>query len=128
MQKIVYEYAIIRAVPKVEREEFINVGVIVYCKKLNHLEVKIKVDENKLRCLDPDADLFLFTKYLEAFNNIAHGLPKAGPIAQLDEGSRFRWLTAKRSTMIQCSPIHSGLRTEEEKVLDRLFEKMISSS
>ncbi|MGC4036117.1 MAG: DUF3037 domain-containing protein [Chitinophagaceae bacterium] len=95
-----FEYAIIRIVPRVEREEFLNVGVIVYCKTKNFLEMTYTLDEQRLLALFPDVDIADVKRHLEAFEKITIADPESGPIAALDIPSRFRWLTAKRSTVL----------------------------
>lgn len=125
MPSNLFEYAVIRVVPQVEREEFVNVGVILYCKASRFLDMKFHLDEPRLLALHPDADVADIRTHLEAFQAIACGLPDAGPIAQLDVASRFRWLTARRSTVIQTSPVHPGLCSQPEVALAQLFEKLV---
>ncbi len=125
MPSNLFEYAVIRVVPQVEREEFINVGVALYCKTARFLEVKYHLNEQRLLALHPDADVTDIRAHLEAFQAIASGQPEAGPIAQLDMASRFRWLTARRSTVIQTSPVHPGLCSQPEVALERLYEQLV---
>ena len=101
--KHLFEYALIRLVPRVEREEFVNVGVVVCCKRQNFIECKIHLPEQKLLALDPDVDLDLVRRYLDSFERICKGENPENPIALLDAPSRFRWLTAVRSSMLQTS-------------------------
>ncbi|MBN8864914.1 MAG: DUF3037 domain-containing protein [Sphingobacteriales bacterium] len=121
-----YEYAVIRVVPKVEREEFINVGVVMYCQKLRFLDMRFEIDAARLRAfncrLDPDE----LQQYLEAFQQICLGRPAGGPIALLDTGARFRWLTATRSTVVQTSRVHPGFCTDASAQLSLLFEQFVS--
>lgn len=124
-EKQLYEYAIIRVVPKVEREEFINVGVILFSKKLKFLKTLYKVDEKRLRALCESLDIEEVATYLKAFEQISAGSKEAGPIAKLDPPSRFRWLTATRSTVVQASKVHPGFCNEPEKALEKLFEQMV---
>ncbi|NGM62289.1 DUF3037 domain-containing protein [Sphingobacterium sp. SGG-5] len=124
-ERTVYEYAVIRVVPRVEREEFVNVGVALYCKKQRFAAVRIHVDEKKLLAMDPSADLPLIRNHLYAFQQICVGDKSAGRIAQLEQAERFRWLTAKRSTIIQCSVVHPGLCVSAEETLQELFEKTV---
>src|SRR5690606_24626955 len=98
-----YEYAVIRVLPKVEREEFVNVGIVLFCKKEKYLQVKFQLNENRIKCLSEDVDLEQIRKNLESFEKICLGSKDGGPIAQLDVPSRFRWLTAVRSSVIQTS-------------------------
>ncbi|MCT4623085.1 MAG: DUF3037 domain-containing protein [Schleiferiaceae bacterium] len=120
-----FEYAIIRVVPKVEREEFINVGVILFSKQKKFLQMKTNVNENKLLALDPDIDLNLVKKYLKAWEDICAGSPKGGAIGEFDIADRFRWLSAAKSTIIQCSPTHPGLCGDPEKELEDAFKRYV---
>ncbi|MCH7399803.1 DUF3037 domain-containing protein [Belliella sp. DSM 107340] len=124
--KYLYEYAVLRIVPRVEREEFINVGVLVSCKKEGFLKAKISMDVNKVKALDPDADIALFDKYLESLNQICIGNDNGSPIALQDATSRFRWLTANRSSMIQTSQPHGGFSEDLEATLEELFCLFVS--
>ena len=121
-----YEYAVIRIVPMVEREEFLNVGVIVYCKKPGFLQTKITLDESRLLALYPNIDLQEIQLHLKAFEQITAGDLSAGPIAALDIASRFRWLTAKRSTILQTSSVHPGLCKNPALILDHLYTQLVS--
>ena len=120
-----YEYAVIRIVPMVEREEFLNVGVIVYCKKPGFLQTKITLDESRLLALYPGIDLQEIQLHLKAFEQITAGDLSAGPIAALDIASRFRWLTAKRSTILQTSCVHPGLCKNPGLILDHLYTQLV---
>lgn len=120
-----FEYAIIRVVPQVEREEFLNVGVILYCRHRQFLQMKFTLDETRLLALNPNADLNDIRSHLQAFQQISQGNPEAGPIAALDTASRFRWLTAKRSTVIQSSDVHPGLCKEPEQTLEKLYQQLV---
>ena len=124
--KNVFEYAIIRVVPRVEREEFINVGVILFCKTTKFLQCIIKVDEQRLAGFSNGLDIADVKANLQAFGQITNGNPTCGPIAALDEASRFRWLTATRSTVVQASKVHPGLTNDCEKTLKRLFAEMVA--
>lgn len=123
--KEVFEYAFIRFVPKVEREEFMNVGVILFCKRKGFLDVKFHVDKKRLSALSPDIDFEGLFNYLKSWELICQGSPEGGPIAQLDPASRFRWLTASRSTIIQHSNVHTGLCDNPEHILNDLFLKYV---
>lgn len=125
MPSNLFEYAIIRVVPQVEREEFINVGVVLYCKATQYLEMLFQLDEARLLALHPRADVADIRAHLEAFQAIAGGQPNAGPIAQLDAASRFRWLTARRSTVIQTSQVHPGLCGQPGEALRRLYHTLV---
>lgn len=120
-----FEYAVIRAVPRVEREEFINVGIVLFCKRLNFLQTRCQLDENKLLCLDEKADVAQLKQYLQAFDRIATGHADGGPIARLDTASRFRWLTATRSTILQTSKVHPGLCSDPVKALEKLHADLV---
>ncbi|HKW23585.1 MAG TPA: DUF3037 domain-containing protein, partial [Ktedonobacterales bacterium] len=104
-----FEYAVIRVVPYVERGEFINVGIVLYCRTRSFLDARIALDEARLRALAPTADPAEITSYLEALQRICQGGPDSGPIGQLTQRERFHWLIAPRSTVIQTSPTHAGL-------------------
>lgn len=121
-----FEYAVIRLVPRVEREEFINVGVILYCPKLKFLEAKICLQPHKVLAMQENFDCEEVQKNLQAIIKIAEADLSAGPIARLDMASRFRWLTATRSTVIQCSKVHPGLTTDPKKSLEKLFITLVT--
>ncbi len=120
-----FEYAIIRLVPRVEREEFLNVGVIIYCKKQGFLQTKYCLDEKRLYAVFENLDINEVKEHLEAFKQIADGNKNAGPIAVLDPSSRFRWLTAKRSTIVQTSAVHPGLSADIAETMEKLFSQLI---
>ncbi|HEY0750792.1 MAG TPA: DUF3037 domain-containing protein [Chitinophagaceae bacterium] len=120
-----YEYAVIRLVPRVDREEFLNVGIILFCKKQGYLKCKYELDRNKLQHVFPELELDEAEAHLESFRKICDGSPDSGPIGQLDLPSRFRWLTAKRSTIVQTSQTHPGLCTDMDKNLEHLFETLV---
>ena len=126
MQGHVYEYAVVRVVPLVEREEFVNAGVILFCKKKKFIRMRFLLNESKILTLKPDADLDEIRQNLEAFSKIAAGDKAGGPIALLDEAERFRWLTAVRSASIQTSRPHPGVSEDMEKALDTLFQEMVA--
>src|SRR4051794_34732267 len=107
-----FDYAMVRVVPRVEREEFINAGLILFCPERRFLRCEVHLDETRLLALCPDADLDLVHRHLEAFPRIGAGSPDAGPIAALPPRQRFHWLVAPRSTIIQISPVHTGLCEE----------------
>ena len=124
-EKQLFEYAVIRVVPKVEREEFINVGVILFSKKAKYLQSKCELNEARLKALCETIDIEEVKTYLQAFDRICKGSMDGGPIAKLDLPSRFRWLTATRSTVVQCSKVHPGFCDDLEKALERLFEQLV---
>ena len=123
--KHLYEYAVIRVLPRVEREEFLNVGIILFCKKEKYIKVLYRLDESRLRCLCEDFDIDEIRKNLESFEKICLGAKDGGPIAQLDVPSRFRWLTAVRSSVIQTSRPHPGISLELEDTAGRLFRELV---
>jgi hypothetical protein len=124
-QKHLYEYAVVRVVPVVEREEFVNAGVILFCKKEKFIRMKYHLREDKILKLMPDADMDEIRKNLEAFSKIADGDKDGGPIACMDEAERFRWLTAVRSASIQTSRPHPGLCDDLGKTVVTLFSEMV---
>jgi len=122
----VFEYAIIRVVPKVEREEFLNVGIILFCKELKFLDMKFELDQSRLQAISPGAEFEEIMNNLTSYEKIAKGNLNAGTIAQLDPALRFRWLTATRSTQIQSSKVHPGLCSgNPTETLKRLLEQMV---
>jgi hypothetical protein len=124
-EKQVFEYAIIRILPRVERGEFLNVGVVLYCKRQAFLKTIVALDETRLQAVFPNIDITEIKNHLQAFEQICAANKQAGPIAALDIASRFRWLTAKRSTVIQASEIHPGLCVEANETLKKLFEQVV---
>ena len=122
---VTYDYAIIRVVPKVERAEFVNVGVIVSCPRLDLLVARIEVDERRLMSLDPTLDLESVRAHLAAIPTICAGGEQAGPIGRLSQRERFYWLVAPRSTIIQTSPTHTGSACDLEAVVERLLQTMV---
>jgi len=124
-EKQLFEYAVIRLVPRVEREEFLNVGVIVYCAKQKKLHCAIRLTESRLLAVFPEADISLLKSHLDAFTRICCAADQSGPIARLDGASRFRWLTAKRSTMVQTSPVHPGMTSSFEGLTEKLLGELV---
>ena len=120
-----YEYAVIRVVPRVEREEFLNVGIILFCKKARFIKVLYAVDEAKLQLFAANLDREQLHLNIDAFAKVAHGEKAGGPIGQFDIPSRFRWLTALRSSAIQTSRPHPGLCNDLMQTTQRLFEEMV---
>jgi len=123
-----YDYAIIRVVPKVEREEFVNVGVIVSCPAREFLEARIALDEQRLMALDATLDIDFLRTHLATIPAICIGGKQAGPIGQLSQRERFRWLSATRSTIIQISPVHAGLCKNPADTLEHLLDTMVRPS
>ena len=126
--KFRYDYAVIRVVPKVDREEFINAGVIVSCPDLSFLEARIKLNEARLLALDPSIDLELVRNHLSAISTICLGGADAGSIGQLPQRQRFHWLVAPRSTVIQTSPVHTGRCGDPAAALERLVATMVDAA
>ena len=120
-----FEYAVIRIMPRVEREEFLNVGIILFCKKRNFLHVLYDLNTNKLFSFCPECDIEELTAHLDALSYIAQGTKIAGPIAALPVAERFRWLTAQRSTMLQTSKVHPGFCNDPMQMIGQLFNQMV---
>jgi hypothetical protein len=121
----VYEYAVIRVLPVVEREEYLNVGIILFCKASDYIGVRSALNKERLAAFATELDLEEVRNNLRAFQRIAEGAPDAGPIAALDVPSRFRWLTAVRSSSIQTSRPHPGLCDDLDGTLERLFKELV---
>ena len=126
--KFRYDYAVVRVVPKVDREEFINAGVIVSCPDLSFLEARIKLDESRLLALDPTVDLDLVRNHLDTIPTICRGGDGAGSIGQLPQRQRFHWLVAPRSTVIQTSPVHTGRCGDPAAALEHLVAAMVDAT
>jgi hypothetical protein len=124
-EKHLFEYAVIRVVPRVEREEFLNVGVILFCKDRQFLQCLYTLDKVRLKSLCDRLDCEEVEEHLKAFEWICAGDIKGGSIAKLDMPSRFRWLTATRSTVVQTSKVHPGLCEEPRETLERLHEQLV---
>ncbi|MET0293141.1 MAG: DUF3037 domain-containing protein [Steroidobacteraceae bacterium] len=120
-----YDYAVIRVVPRVEREEFVNVGVILSCPTRDFLEARLHVDRARLSALYPTIDLDVIEQHLKSIPVICRGGVEAGPIGALTARQRFFWLTAPRSTQIQTSVVHTGLCEEPDAILERLMTRMV---
>jgi hypothetical protein len=122
-----FDYAVLRIVPHVEREEFVNVGVILHCPAAAFLSCEASVDLARLRALAPSLDPALVCRHLDAFRAICLGDPTAGPIASLPLGERFHWLVAPRSTILQTSPVHGGIADDPATALRDLFARRVAS-
>jgi hypothetical protein len=120
-----FDYAVVRVMPRVERGELLNAGVILFCLERDFLQARVEVNETRLRALWPAIDLDLVRRHLEAIPRICAGSPEGGPITRLSLRERFRWLVAPRSTMIQVSPVHAGLCDGPERALDELLRQMV---
>lgn len=123
--KKVYEYAVLRVVPVVEREEFINVGVLLYSRHLRFIGIRLNVNAKKLLAIDATVDIEMVTAYVAALEKVTMGDKEGGGIALCEPHERFRWLTANRSTMIQSSVIHTGLTEDAAQELEKLFAKYV---
>jgi hypothetical protein len=120
-----FDYAVVRIVPSVEREEFFNAGVVLFCPEQRFLNARIHLNREKLAAFDPEIDVQDIQRRLEAIVKICAGDTNAGPIGRLPQRPRFHWLIAPRSTVVQVSPAHSGVCEEPGAVLDRLFEEQV---
>jgi hypothetical protein len=124
-EKLLFEYAIIRIVPRVERQEFFNVGVIIYCAAANFLQTKFELNLKKLAIFCDQIDINDLQKRLIVFEQICNADTSAGQIALLPAASRFRWLTAVRSTIVQTSPVHPGFSNNLPVTLHKLFDTLV---
>ena len=120
-----YDYALVRLVPCVEREEFINVGVILFCSTRRFLGALVHLDEQRALALDPGLDLQAVQQHLDAIPMICAGGKEAGYVGQLSQSERFHWLVSPRSTIIQTSPVHSGVSDDPESTLQHLFKTVV---
>ncbi len=124
-KKDLFEYAVIRVVPRVEREEFLNTGVILFCAAQRFLEIRYCISQERILALCPGADITELRSQLETFEKICRGKAEDSPIAKLTLAERFRWLTAARSTVIQCSMVHPGICEEAGPMLEKIFVKQV---
>jgi len=120
-----YDYALIRVVPRVERQEFVNAGVIVWCRDHDVLEARVALDEARLSALDPGVDLDAVRRHLRSIEVVCMGGAAAGPIGAMSKRERFDWLVAPRSTMIQVSAVHSGRSVDMAATLEHLLDTMV---
>ena len=120
-----FEYALLRVVPRVERGEIINAGVLLYCRSLDYLAADTHLDAARLLALDPQADVAAITRALHSAAEVCAGADGSGPVATEDFGKRFRWLTAPRSTVVQPGPVHTGLTTDPAGDLKRLMRTLV---
>ncbi|WP_030824141.1 DUF3037 domain-containing protein [Streptomyces hygroscopicus] len=121
----VFEYAVLRVVPRVERGERINAGVVVYCRATSFVAARVHLDEDRLRALDPSADVPAVRAALRAVECVCGGGEQAGQAAGEDAGRRFRWLVAPRSTVVQPGPVHTGLTADAEAEVERLLDLLV---
>ncbi|MEE1768226.1 DUF3037 domain-containing protein [Streptomyces sp. JV185] len=124
-ERDVFEYALLRVVPRVQRGEFFNAGVVVYCRARGFVAARTHLDETKLKALDPSADVVGVRAALHAVEGVCRGGTDAGQAGGDDAGRRFRWLIAPRSTVVQPSPVHSGLTADPEAEVERLLELLV---
>lgn len=123
--RVVFEYALVRVVPRVERGEMFNAGVLVYCRAKSFVTARTHLDEAKLRALDPDADVAGVRAALRAVEGVCAGGGGAGQAAGEDPGKRFRWLIAPRSTVVQPGPVHTGLTADPAAEAERLLDLLV---
>jgi hypothetical protein len=124
-ERFVFDYAVVRVVPRVDRGEFLNAGVIVFCPTRGYLDTQIELDHARLHALDPSVDTSVVESYLDAIPKICAGGGEAGSIGDLPQRARFHWLVAPRSTVIQTSAVHSGVHQDPAIALRTLFEKLV---
>jgi hypothetical protein len=120
-----YSYAIIRVVPRVERGELLNVGVVLFAREQGFLKASVELDRERLRALAPDVDADGVERHLRIFQAICDGLPEGGPVASLPPSERFHWLVAPRSTIIQTSPVHVGRCDDPARALEDLMTELV---
>jgi hypothetical protein len=120
-----FDYAVVRVVPRVERQEFLNAGVLLFCSAHRFLQARIELDVQRLQAFAPHLDAVLVDEYLNTVQRVCAGGADSGPIGQMEQRARFHWLVAPRSTIIQTSPVHSGLCHAPEDALEQLLEKMV---
>jgi hypothetical protein len=121
-----FQYAVLRVVPDIERGEFLNAGVVLFARTLGFLAARVALDRARLAALSPGADPELVAERLQTVERVAAGDPDAGPIARLEPSERFSWLVAPASTVIQPSPVHTGLCDDPERMLEHLFTRLVA--
>ncbi len=124
-EKHLYEYAVVRVVPKVEREEFINIGLLMFCKRQKYLRFQYEIPKEKIRLFCNEFDIEQLECNLKAFQLVASGAKNGGPIAQFELAERFRWLTAVKSSSIQTSRPHSGFSADLEVTFEKLYSELV---
>ena len=125
MSRVPFEYAVLRVVPRVDRGESMNAGVLLYCQARDFLGARVHLDADRLRALDPTADAAAISRALQAAADVCAASPDAGAAGREALGSRFRWLTAPRSTVVQPGPVHTGLTADPDAEADRLFRLLV---
>lgn len=123
--KLPFEYALLRVVPRVERGECLNAGVVLYCPAVKFLDARVHLDRRRLWALDPEADPDSLLAHLRVARKVCAGGPEAGAVGLLPPRERFGWLVALRSTVVQPSPVHTGLTGDPEAELERLLEVLV---
>ncbi|HVL95022.1 MAG TPA: DUF3037 domain-containing protein [Solirubrobacteraceae bacterium] len=121
-----FQYALLQVVPRVERGERMNAGVVLFCRRRGFLAARVGLDRERLRALDPDADAGEVERHLRALASVAAGADDGGAIAALPQSERFHWLAAPSSTVIQPSPVHTGLCDDPAETLDRLYARLVA--
>src|SRR3954468_866634 len=121
-----FQYALLRVVPRLERGEAINAGVVLFCRRRSFLAARVRLDRERLAALDRDADADAIERHLDALARIAAGDETAGPLAALPQSERFNWLVAPASTVVQPSPVHTGFCDDPERRLDKLFDELVA--
>src|SRR3954471_2894143 len=121
-----FQYALLRVVPRLERGEAMNAGVVLFCRRKSFLAARVRLDRARLAALDPDADGDAIERHLESLSRIAAGEGDAGPVAALPQSERFSWLVAPSSTIVQPSPVHTGFCEDPEAMLARLFDELVA--
>ena len=123
---VAFQYATLRVVPSLERGEFINAGVVLFCRRRDFLAARVDLDERRLAALAPDLDAAQVREHLHALVRIAAGEPSGGPVSAMEPSERFGWLVAPSSTVIQPSPVHTGLCDDPRRMLERLFAELVA--
>lgn len=124
-EKHLYEYAVLRVVPKVEREEFINIGLLLFCKRQKYLRIQYHIVPEKIQSICPEFDIEQLNQNLDSFVKIGSGKKEGGPIATFEIAERFRWITAVKSSSIQTSRPHSGFSTNLDETFEKLFAELV---
>ena len=124
-EKALFEYAVIRFVPRPHREEFINIGVILFCASRQFLQMEYDLNEERIKNFFPEADMEELRSFLSAFNEVCCGRATSSPISKMEDPNRFRWLTATRSTIIQTSKVHPGFCEDPHQMLSHLNKQLV---
>ncbi len=124
-EKHLYDYAVIRVVPRVEREEFVNIGLMIFCKRQKYLRMEYQIPIEKIISISPEFDVEQLKINLDSFSKICSGKKEGGPIAAFDIAERFRWLTAVKSSSIQTSRPHSGFSSDLDATFEKLYAELV---